>query len=160
VVWVIIASFRLSGYRDGVKGGRISENSHQRFGFGEQFRPDQNQVLRVYREHVNSRAANRSSARDVSTVNPEMFGPRVGPRVKQSDEFVGGRVYPRDVRTPKAVAMRTSQREIGAYRFAPVLFGHNMIDLKWQREGELRHETVLAAIARALPDGSHKLPIH
>jgi hypothetical protein len=56
--------------------------------------------------------------------------------------------------------MRTSQGEIGAYRFASVLFGHNMIDLEWQREGELRHETVLATITRTLPDGSDKLPIH
>ena len=109
---------------------------------------------------MDRRAANGRPARNVSPVHLKMLGPRVGPRVKQSDEFVGGGVESRDVRAFKAVAMRTGQREVAAYGLPPMLLGHNMIDLEWQREGELRHETVLATITRTLPDGSDKLPIH
>ena len=129
-------------------------------GFGEQFNPDQKEIVGVHRKHIDGRATDRCYADNVGTFQQKMFDPRVGPRVEQPGKLAGSRIETGNIRTLESIAVRTRQCEIALLGLASVLLGKNVIYLKWQWEGKLRDQTVLAPIGSPLPDDSGKAPIH
>lgn len=94
------------------------------------------------------------------TIETEVIRPFVHPRMKKADKLAGLRIYARDVWTLVAIAMRTSQGQIGWLSLASVLPGDDVVDLKRQQECELRNAAILATFGRSFPDLPSQFPIH
>jgi len=75
--------------------------------------------------------------------------------MKQADGLTRFRIETSDVRPFKAIAVRASQCEIAFDSLAPLLFGNDVIYLKWQGERKLWDQAVLPL--RPCPD---KFSIH
>jgi hypothetical protein len=128
--------------------------------FGEQFRSDQQEFVCVHREHLNCRSANGRLARQSRAVGLKMVCPRVDPRIKEPGKCPCVRVEPCNIRALKPVAVRASKRKIVLAGRSVMFFSEDMVDLKWQREGELGNQTVLATFSSASPDPPDEFPIH
>lgn len=89
-----------------------------------------------------------------------MIRPSVTARVKKPGEFTRIRVKPGNVRAFEPIAVRARERQIFFYCLSAMFLSEDMVDLKRQRESELRNQAVLATIASASPDLLDEFPIH
>jgi hypothetical protein len=98
--------------------------------FGEQFHSDQQEFVRVHREHLNCRSANGRLAFQSRAIELKMVCPRVDPRIKEPGKCLCVRVEPRNVRALEPVAVRASKREIFIDALSAMFLCEDMVDLK------------------------------
>ena len=89
-----------------------------------------------------------------------MLRPNVGPGMKQTDEFTGTGIQARNVGTFVAIAVRASESEIAGGGFSPVLLGHDVVNLKRQRQGKFRHAAVFAMPTSSRSNRPRQFLIH
>src|SRR5437764_1097673 len=90
----------------------------------------------------------------------EVFGPSIGPRVKQSDDCPRVGIDSGDIGSFVVIASKAGKSEILLNRRTSVFNRNDMINLKRKRVESRWHTAILACIVRALPDKPFEFPSH
>jgi len=80
--------------------------------------------------------------------------------MKQVNEFARSGIDSGDVRTLRAITVRTGESEILRRGFSLMLLGDDVIDLERQRKRGLRDAAVFAASSRPLSNQPSQLTVH
>ena len=89
-----------------------------------------------------------------------MLRPNVDPGMKQTDKFTGTGIQARNIGTFVAIAVRASKSEIAGGGFSSVLLGHDVVNLKRQRQSKFWHAAVFAMPTSSLSNRSRQFLIH